>query len=144
MWSWSFARHGLADPLLFHALTSSSALALMMMKGPSRAMQGLFLWHETQASQLMRKEVSNGIREPRDELLFAFILLIRKTDKIIKLGQSRTFGAFRPPLTELQNLNTGSSLSYGTTHLNILGNLMSQKGGLTKIAIPGLAEFFNT
>ena len=106
-------------------------------------MDRLVFQNEMQAIQLLRDEVSKGPRKPRDELLFAIILLMRSTDAKVPLEDSKTQGAFRPPLADLQNLRTGSSLSYRTTHKEMLRSLVVQKGGLAEIAIPGLAEFFN-
>ncbi len=142
-WTWSFTRHGLSDPLLFHALTSASAVAVQMFKGVTKARERLVLQHETQAVQLVRGELSENSGNPRDELLFAMILMMRSTDNVVALAEAKTLGAFRPPLTNLQNLQAGSSLSYRTTHREILCRLVAQKGGIAAIAIPGVAEFFN-
>jgi hypothetical protein len=143
MWSWSFARHGLADPLLFHALTAASAVAVIMMKRTPRAMHELVLQHETQAIQCLRREISSTIRKPRDELLFAVLMLMRSNENISTITEPRTLGSFRPPLTQLQHLETGSSLSYRPAQREILKTLVAQKGGLTKVGMPGLAEMFN-
>jgi len=114
-----------------------------MLESTPRAMREIALQHETQAIQHLRREVSATMHEPRDELLFAVLILMRSTDNISTLQEPKTLGAFRPPLTHLQNLHTGSSLSYGTAQREMLRSLVSQKGGLTNIVMPGLAEFFN-
>jgi hypothetical protein len=117
-----------------------------MMNDESHVMRGLALYHETQALQLLRKEIAEGVRIPRDELLFVVLLLSTRTnsEEMPIVAERKTIGAFRPPLTNLHNLEVGSSIRFGDVHRDILKRLVAQKGGVVQIVMPWLGEFFNT
>jgi hypothetical protein len=117
-----------------------------MMDDECRAMRGLALYHETLALQLLRKEIAEGVRVPRDELLFVLLLLSTRTssEEMPVVVERKTIGAFRPPLTNLHNLEVGSSIRFGDVHKDVLQRLVAQKGGVVEIVMPWVGEFFNT
>lgn len=117
---------------------------MMSMDDESRMMSDIALYHETQAVQLLRKEIAEGVQLPRDELLFVVLLLSTRSNETPIVTQKKEIGAFRPPLTNLHNLEVGSSIRFGEVHRDILKTLVAQKGGVVEIVMPWLGEFFNT
>jgi hypothetical protein len=116
-----------------------------MMDDDPRSMHNMAIHYETQTVQLLRREIIGDMHNPRDELLFAMLLLsARSTDETPVVVVKRVIGAFRPPLTNLHNLAIGSSIRFGDLHRETLKRLIAQKGGVAEIVMPGLGEFFNT
>lgn len=115
------------------------------MDNESSAMLNMAVYHETKAVQLLRQEIAGNMGNPRDELLFAVLLLSsRSPDEIPVVIEKKAIGAFRPPLTNLHNLVIGSSIRFGDVHRETLKRLVARKGGVAEIVMPGLGEFFNT
>jgi hypothetical protein len=115
------------------------------MDNDTRAMHNMAVHHETQTVQLLRREITGDMRNPRDELLFAMLLLsARNSGDIPVVVEKTVIGAFRPPLTNLHNLVIGSSITFVDVHRETLKRLIAQKGGVAEIVMPGLGEFFNT
>lgn len=114
------------------------------MDNDPHVMHNMAMHHETQTVQLLRGEIAGDMRNPRDELLFAMLLLSARSTDIPVVIEKTVIGAFRPPLTNLHNLVIGSSITFGDVHRETLKRLVAQKGGLAEIAMPGLGEFFNT
>lgn len=143
-WSWSFLRHGLADPILFYALGSATARAMhLSTDAGDPGIRRVTLELETKAITLLREEITSPILNLRDELLFAIMMLFPSLEPTFLNPEPGRLGAFRPVLTTLQHIHIGSHLSYVMAHWNTLRRLVGEIGGIQKVAMSGLGEFIN-
>ncbi|OAL22838.1 hypothetical protein AYO22_06746 [Fonsecaea multimorphosa] len=142
-WAWSYTRHAFADPLLFSSLAQATGKAMCVMGHASdRQLQRSILEYETKALQHLREELDSMAPTPRDELLFAVLMIFPRPRKNNVVREKDRIGAFRPCLMTLQHINHGSTgWSYDTPHWGALQRLMQEKGGLDKVTMTGLGEF---
>jgi hypothetical protein len=125
-------------PLLFHVLIFACSIHLDIVR------QSKFNWNSPAIlsyKQLILRLLSEIIREGngavRDEVILA-ILILSCHEVTPRIEERRN--PFKPPLKSLQFLNIYGRFQFVPQHIKAILDLITLKGGIEEIQLPGLAE----
>ena len=123
--------------MLFHAL-SWATFSHLDLRRPDEEHFTSALKHKSEAIRLVNEKLSHWSGPASDALILAITLLMM--DGNGPDPPESVFGGFRPVLTYLQWLNITGRILWLSVHKTILIRLVGERGGLTELQTPGLAE----
>ncbi|KIW16370.1 hypothetical protein PV08_06421 [Exophiala spinifera] len=132
----------MSDPLLFNSMMYSSSLANYRRLrqtdvGAARRYLEALWYHEAEALAWLRQTMVDTAKAFNDTTLLSIICIAFSGTEASPLTRTPPF---KPPLRDLQYLNTLGSSSCRDVHMQGVVELVKLRGGIGQIAVPGLRE----